>query len=419
MFSLASALAFHYLCHPKPLGVSLRKKRTIRRKTAYIPHHHNLCLMQKVTQRLESLDVLRGFDLFCLVALEGIMHPLARAIDAPWFDRFMWNFTHVEWEGLSPWDVVMPLFLFMAGVSMPFALSRYRENKPAAYRRIVRRVVLLWVFGMMCQGNLLGLDPDRLYLYSNTLQAIAIGYLVTALLFLHTGWKTQVAVTLGLLLAYWGLMGGVSVDGYGGGNYTPGGNLAEWVDRTVLGRFRDGATVVDGQVVFASWYDYTWILSSLGFAATVLTGLFAGYILKNRNTSSAKKLLLLIAIGTALVAAGWLWSPYLPVIKRIWTSSMVLVSSGWCFLIMALFYFIIDCCHIQRPTNWLKIYGMNSIAAYMLSLCVSFGSVSRSLFWGLEAYVGPYYPVIIATSNAIILYQILRWMYHQQIFLRV
>lgn len=66
-------------------------------------------------QRLESLDVLRGFDLFCLVALEGIMHPLAHAIDAPWFDYFMWNFTHMDWEGLSPWDLVMPLFMFMSG----------------------------------------------------------------------------------------------------------------------------------------------------------------------------------------------------------------------------------------------------------------------------------------------------------------
>ena len=129
-------------------------------------------------QRLESLDVLRGFDLFCLVALEGILYPLGEAVNAGWFDSFMWCFSHVEWEGFSPWDLVMPLFMFMSGVTIPFALSRYRTmtDKSQVYKRIARRVLLLWIFGMMCQGNLLGLDPDRIYLYSNTLQAIAMGF---------------------------------------------------------------------------------------------------------------------------------------------------------------------------------------------------------------------------------------------------
>ena len=82
---------------------------------------------KKKLNRLESLDVLRGFDLFCLVVLEMVLHPLAHAIDMPWFNSFMWGFSHVEWEGFSTWDLVMPLFLFMAGVSMPFSLSRYKD----------------------------------------------------------------------------------------------------------------------------------------------------------------------------------------------------------------------------------------------------------------------------------------------------
>ena len=144
---------------------------------------------KKKLNRLESLDVLRGFDLFCLVVLEMVLHPLAHAIDMSWFNSFMWGFSHVEWEGFSTWDLVMPLFLFMAGVSMPFSLSRYKDmpDKMAVYRRIGKRVLLLWVFGMMCQGNLLALDPDRVYLYSNTLQSIAMGYLIASLLFLHVG----------------------------------------------------------------------------------------------------------------------------------------------------------------------------------------------------------------------------------------
>lgn len=151
---------------------------------------------KKKLNRLESLDVLRGFDLFCLVVLEMVLHPLAHAIDMPWFNSFMWGFSHVEWEGFSTWDLVMPLFLFMAGVSMPFSLSRYKDmpDKMAVYRRIGKRVLLLWVFGMMCQGNLLALDPDRVYLYSNTLQSIAMGYLIASLLFLHVRIRVQIGI---------------------------------------------------------------------------------------------------------------------------------------------------------------------------------------------------------------------------------
>mgnify|MGYP003273167816 FL=1 len=114
----------------------------------------------------------------------------------------------------------------------------------------------------------------------------------------------------------------ITVDGYGGGNYTPDGNLAEWVDRTVLGRFRDAAVVENGQIVFAGSYRYTWILSSLNFGVTVLTGVFAGHILKS-GMDRKHKWQWLLGIGVIMVALGWLWGLQLPVIKKIWTSSMV------------------------------------------------------------------------------------------------
>lgn len=378
--------------------------------------------MEKLNyKRLESLDVLRGFDLFCLVGLESVMHAVERATDAEWMQPVMWCFSHVEWEGFSSWDLVMPLFLFMAGVSMPFALSRYRQmaDPRAVYRRITKRVLLLWIFGMMCQGNLLSLDPDRIYLYSNTLQSIAMGYLIAALLFLHTKIKTQAGVAVVLLLAYWGAMAWIRIDGYGGGNYTPDGNLAEWIDRAVLGRFRDGATVQDGIVVFAESYRYTWILSSLNFGVTVLTGLFAGHILKNKEWASRRKVKALLTIGAAMVIVGWAWDFTLPVIKKIWTSSMVLVSSGYCFLLMGLFYYLIDHKGWWKRTTWLRVYGMNSIVAYMLAMCVSFRSIGQSLFFGLEQYLGSYYGVWIELCNALVIYLILWMMYKRQIFLKV
>ena len=372
-------------------------------------------------QRLESLDVLRGFDLFMLVGLETAIHQLASAVDTPSFHSFIWCFTHVDWEGFSPWDLVMPLFMFMSGITIPFALSRYKHtnNQTSVYRRILKRVILLWIFGMMCQGNLLGLDPNRIYFYSNTLQAIAMGYLIASLLYLHTRIRTQIIVAAGLLLSFWGAMEWITVQGYGGGNYTPDGNLAEWIDREVLGRFRDGASMMNGEVVFADWYRYTWILSSLNFGVTVLTGTFAGYILKDKEWMPKRKLTYLLAIGAAMVAIGWIWGIWHPVIKKLWTSSMTLVSSGYCFLLMALFYYLIDYKGWKKYSGWLKVYGMNSIVAYMLTMCVNFSCIGHSLLHGLQPYMGEYYSVVLTLSNVGIIYFILWELYKRKLFLRV
>ena len=378
-------------------------------------------MKRKLPQRLESLDILRGFDLFFLVGLETVIHQLSHAVNTPEFHSFMWCFTHVDWEGFSPWDLVMPLFMFMSGITIPFALSHYKSkaDKSQAYKRILKRVVLLWIFGMMCQGNLLALEPNRIYIYSNTLQAIATGYLVSSLLFLHTRIKTQITVAALLLLSFWGAMEFLTIQGYGNGNYTPETNLAEWIEREVLGRFRDGASVVNGETVFSNGYRYTWILSSINFSVTVLTGVFAGYILKDKTWKPLKKLTYLIAIGILMIIIGWTWSIWHPVIKKIWTSSMVLVSSGYCFLLMALFYYFVDYKGWNKYLNWLKVYGMNSIVAYMLAMCVNFSCIAHSLFHGLEQYLGLYYQVLLSLSNAVLIYLILWTLYKKQLFLKV
>ena len=372
------------------------------------------------SKRLESLDALRGFDLFFLVALGPLMHSLARTANVEWLNESMWVFSHVSWEGFSPWDLIMPLFLFMSGISMPFSLSRYKSisDKRPLLRRLAKRILLLWIFGMMCQGNLLALDPNTIYLYSNTLQAIATGYLITALLFLFTSRRTQIITAVVLLLVYWTAMQFITVDGYGGGNYTPQGNLAEWIDNTVLGRFRDTAQVIDGKVVVADWYHYTWILSSLNFGVTVLTGLFAGYIAKDK-IEEKKKLKLYFGTGITMVIAGWLWNFQMPVIKTIWTSSMVLVSSGYCFLLMGLFYYWIDYKGHRSGITWLKVYGMNSIVAYMLANVVNFRCIGESLFHGLEQYMGSYYSFLMTLWNIGAVYVIIWFMYKRGIFLKV
>ena len=258
------------------------------------------------SERLGSLDVLRGFDLFCLVFFQPVFRLLGSAIDTPWMGVMMKPFEHVAWEGFAFWDIIMPLFMFMAGASMPFAFAKYLKSgsKGRLYKRILKRVLLLWIFGMMCQGNTLALDPQKIYLYSNTLQAIAMGYLISAVLFLHLERKGQIIVTSGLLVIYWALMMFVRVDGFGGGNFTPDFNLAEYVDRVVLGRFRGGVTVTGTGLDFGR-YRYTWLLSSLNFGVTVMTGVFAGQIMKG-NLSKIKKVQWLAVGGILMIIAGQL-----------------------------------------------------------------------------------------------------------------
>lgn len=377
--------------------------------------------MQNTKQRLVSLDALRGFDLFVLVALGPLVLSFTQAEGPEHFEGLRAAFTHVDWEGFSPWDLIMPLFVFMSGASIPFALSRFRNgaNRSLLVRRLLKRVLLLWLLGMVVQGNLLGLDPSRFYVYTNTLQAIAAGYLIAALLFTNTRLRTQVIVAVLLLLGYWAAMEFVSVDGYGAGSYAPESNLAEWIDRTVLGRFRDGASVNEaGQVVFAPWYHYTWLLSTATFGVTALTGVFAGSIAR-ASWSGMQKVLVYFGLGVAMVALGWLWDIQMPVIKTIWTSSMVLVSSGYCFLLMAVFYLLFDVFHFTFGLDFLRVYGMNSITAYVVSEVVNFRGVAHSVLYGLEQHVGGYYTFVLTFSQVLIVYLILRSMYKHGVFVKV
>jgi len=369
-------------------------------------------------KRLASLDILRGADLFLLVILESFLSKLFRATDGPVRDFLHAQFSHTEWHGFTFWDIIMPLFMFMSGITIPFSMAKYREGgvKPdgAFYLKLLRRFVILWVLGMMVQGDLLSLDPAQFKWFSNTLQAIAVGYVVAALLFVHCGPKLQIGACVTLFAAYF-----IVFATAGGMDTQPESNIAMTIDKAVLGMHRDGVNILDdGSWAFNPRYQYTWLLSSLNFAVTVLLGCFAGQVLRRRR-SGGSNAAVLAGMGVALIAAGLALDPVFPIIKKIWSSSMTLFSGGICCLLMALSYWWVDVKGHHRGLDWLKILGMNSIAAYGISHVFSFNSLSKSVFFGLEQYVGhDWYAVIIAASNAAILMLILWWMYRKRIFLK-
>ena len=351
--------------------------------------------------RLASLDILRGLDLFLLLFFQPVLMAVGQAADITWLNKLMWHFDHEVWEGFRLWDLVMPLFLFMTGAAMPFSFAKYtsgKQKRDELYWRIARRVIVLFIFGMIVQGNLLALDIEHVYIYTNTLQAIAIGYLIAALIMLSGGWRQQIVFTMSLLVIY-------TIPMIVVGDWSQNGNFAYKVDELILGDFRGDLS-------------YTWIWSSLTFGVTVMTGAFAGQLMKSHKASLQIALKLLI-IGIALIAIGIALSPIIPIIKRIWTSSMTLFSSGICFVLMAVFYWLIDCCKFSKGMNWLKVYGMNPITAYMLGEVINFRSIVESVSYGLGPILGAYYPAWLTFGNCLILFLLLRIMYKQKIFLKV
>ena len=360
------------------------------------------------SQRLSSIDALRGFDMFWIMGGGTFVMEAGKLFANPlphWLDR---QFDHVVWEGFVGWDLIMPLFLFIVGVAMPFSVGKRMamgKTRGQIYLKVASRVVILWILGMVVQGHLLAFDPANLQLYSNTLQAIAAGYLISSIALVELPVAGQSVLAVALLVVYWLLLAFVPVPGHGAGVLTSDGNLAMWIDRVLLGRFQDGTT-------------YTWILSSLGFGATVLMGVLSGHLLRS-SLPGPRKAQWLAASGFGCLLAGWLWSFVFPIIKHIWTSSMVLWSGGWCLLLLAVFYWLIDVKGYRRWAFFLIVIGMNAIVAYVAAEILPFAEISGIFFAGLAKHLGTFGNALVAFGALGILWLCLYYLYRNRTFIRI
>ena len=368
-------------------------------------------------ERLASLDILRGMDLFLLLVAGPVIHTFLRINTSPVWDGVRTQVSHVSWEGFVLWDIIMPLFMFMSGATIPFSMAKYREGeKPgkAFYFKLLKRFCLLFFLGWIVQGNLLRLDFRLFHPFANTLQAIAVGYVFAALAFVHLGkkgsWIFGTVCFLAYLLAF-AVIGKMNLD--------PQSNVAMLVDKAVLGCHRDGVIWnSDGSWAWNEGYQYTWILSSLNFIVTVMLGCYAGSMLKDKSLRPSRRGLYLVGTGAALVMLGIALGSWFPIIKKIWSSSMTLYSGGICCIALAVVYLIVDVWGKSKGLNWLKYFGMNSIAAYCIGEVVNFSSVSKSLLFGLERFTGDYYSLVITVADVTILFLIMRLMYKRGVFLK-
>jgi predicted acyltransferase len=358
--------------------------------------------------RIVSVDALRGFDMFWIMGGEIIFKSLDNIFHSPATEFINTQLEHVAWLGFRFYDIIMPLFVWLAGVSIPFSYARRlgRDNSRAhLWPHIIRRFIILWILGMAVQGNLLNYDIYRIKLYSNTLQSIAAGYLIASVFVLYLSVRMQFLSTLTLMLIYWFIMAVVPIPGIGAGLYNPQENMALFIDKFILWKFQDGTT-------------YTWILSSLNFGATTMLGVAAGYMLKS-EIRGMRKVLHLTVVGILLIILARIWHPVHPIIKHIWTGSFVFFAGGICFLSLALFYLIIDELKFQRWARAFVIIGSNSIVAYTAWHLFDFGLIAEVFTKGLEPITGNWYAFIRAIGAFIVIFMLLRYMYHNKIFVKV
>ena len=305
-------------------------------------------------KRLFCLDVLRGLDMLLLL----LVGRLVRAAQGCWqcfSPSFMGQFRH-GWECFTLWDIIMPLFIFMCGAAIPFALERrLKEGKSAFWRHVLSRVALLWFLGCVCQGNLADLDPQTFSPYSNTLQAIATGYLVTAaMMAVGSRW---LSFLLPVVLA-----GAYTVLLAVGGDYTQYGNFAFKVDHAILSALLPTGNL---HTKLASPNMYTWFLTSMMFAVMTLCGYQATGILRSSRTHW-KKAVGLSAYGFALVAVGGVASVWIPIIKPIFTLSFTALAMGCCVLALGVLYALTDVFRLRRGLGLVLLFGRFSLVAYMV-----------------------------------------------------
>jgi predicted acyltransferase len=329
------------------------------------------------TQRLVSLDALRGFNFIWILGGDGAVIALADMMRAHGgtlgsVGRVLRDqLTHPYWQGLRFYDLIFPLFVFITGVAITLSLPRLveREGRAKAHLHVLRRALILYLLGIIYYGGLSrGWDQIR---YVGVLQRIAFCYLAASILLLNVGWRGLIAATVTLLVGYWALMTFVPVPGIGAGSYAPNANLANWIDTQFLpGRMWDKTRDPEG------------LLSTLPAIATCLIGVLAGLVLKRDALAPTQKSVWLIGGGIAMTAAGCLWALQFPLIKPIWTSSFALVTGGMSLVLLGAFHQVIDVWGYQRWTTVFVWIGSNAIALYILNALMGFGEPARRIAGG-------------------------------------
>ncbi len=361
-----------------------------------------------------SLDVLRGFDMIWIIGLEDVVKLFCKALPCRATEIIASQLDHKAWEGFAFYDLIFPLFVFLSGVSLVLSLGRIVEQggTRAALWRVFRRSLLIYLLGVFSYGGIAkGLSGVR---WVGVLQRIAISYFCAALIFLGFKGraKPMAVVFFGILIAYWALLCFVPVPAPNGGGpdqFAEGHNWANYIDQVWLpGRRWDG-----------NW-DPEGLLSGIPAVASCLLGVFAGLALKHTGMSVTTKITRLLLGGAILVAVGFGWGLQFPVIKKIWTSSYVLVAGGYSCMLLGVFFLVVDYLKIRFWTLPFLWVGMNAITAYMAHNILDYENLAERLAGGeIKALAGPSGELMIQVVAMGLTLLLLRFLYNRKVFLRL
>ena len=380
------------------------------------------------SQRLLSLDALRGFDMFWIIGGDALSKFLSRATDSSLLDWWgaragAWGFTrgqmfHANWHGFTAYDLIFPLFLFIAGVAMPFSFAKRQATGDSArvHWHVVRRGLLLVLFGMIYNGFLQ--FPGENTRFCSVLGRIGLAYMFAGLIFLHTDWRKQIAIVVGLLLGYWALLMAVPYPGGEAGAIDDYRTIVAYLDRMLI----------PGRFYVENAHDPEGLVGTIPAIATALMGALTGTMLRCTTCSPKRKVQALFGLALALLLVGWLWGLVFPHNKNLWTSSFAVFCAGWSVALLGVFYGIIDVLGWRRWSYFFVVIGANSIFIYLATVMIDFSHTAQFLLGGL---IGPtrdatVEPAVIAMRSAqfsvgvIALEWLLLWvMYKKRIFLRV
>lgn len=312
----------------------------------------------KPQTRYLSLDVLRGLT----VALMIIVNTPGdwSTIYAP--------FKHSDWNGFTPTDWVFPTFLFVIGNALSFSIEKLTLISNSAFlMKIFKRTAIIFIIGLLLNafpffhydnGNIIfnNLLDTRLW---GVMQRIAICYCLASLLIYYFSKTALVAVSVVILLLYWGIL-------YYFGDQPDPYNIASNAIRKLDLIYLDPKNIYKH---FPIPFDPLGLLSTLPAIVNVIAGYLAGVFIK-KNGNNVNTALKMIGTGILLILLSFVWDSLFPINKALWTSTYVLIATGYDFVILAVLIIIIEVWEIKKWVYFFEVFGKNPLFIYVLAWVV-------------------------------------------------
>ncbi|MGO4291524.1 acyltransferase family protein [Chitinophaga sp. RAB17] len=361
--------------------------------------------------RLYSLDALRGFDMFWIMGGGSIFHEIAKATGSPFWGAIAEQLEHPDWNGFHFYDLIFPLFLFMAGVSTPYSVGRELEkgkSRTQLLLRVIKRGLILVLLGVI-YNNGLQLHPVSEIRFCSVLGRIGLAYMFANIIYLYTKERAQMIWFVGIIVAYWLLLKFTAAPGFAPGDLTMQGNFASYLDRLI----------VPGKL-YLGIHDPEGFASTFPAISTAMLGIITGNLLRNSPMLPVKKVGVMAVTGVIFLVLAQIWNLDFPINKNLWSSSFVLQVGGISLLLLALFYYVIDIAGYKKWAFFFRVIGMNSILIYISAHFIDWSYTNNAFFKWLGQLVGePFGAVALAITLVFVKWLFLYFMYKKKVFLKV